>query len=346
MSRPRRNKDHDIFMRGILSFLQLVEKLLRYALDDNIIRFVDFTTLKPVPDTHIDKRLRISYSDSIHECAFNTDALPEHLRSMPDLPNFRFVFIWEAKSQKETLPIDFQIGGYDDNIRRRDFKAKKEKEKQGEGDPLSIVIPILIYHGKTKWEKKRLYDYFSPYLPDELLAFIRQEKYIVIDIQAMTDAEIEAAINLGELRSAFIALKHGHDKIFFRKNLKKITKFVTSIPTKELLEMYVEMLFEYMQRRSELENDDFNEIVEQSKNEEMSTTFKTIFQVAREEATTLGKKEGKKEGLEQGLEQGLEKAIKAFILKTRMTDAAIAEALEVSEDYVKKVRQELKSTQS
>ena len=183
-------------------------------------------------------------------------------------------------------------------------------------------------------------------MPDELLAFIRQEKYIVIDIQAMTDAEIEAAINLGELRSAFIALKHGHDKNFFRKNLKKITKFVTSIPTKELLEMYVEMLFEYMQRRSELENDDFNEIVEQSKNEEMSTTFKTIFQVAREEATTLGKKEGKKEGLEQGLEQGLEKAIKAFILKTRMTDAAIAEALEVSEDYVKKVRQELKSTQS
>ena len=106
--------------------------------------------------------------------------------------------------------------------------------------------------------------------------------------------------------------------------------------------MYVEMLFEYMQRRSELENEDFNEIVEQSKNEEMSTTFKTIFQVAREEATTLGKKEGKKEGLEQGLE----KAIKAFILKTRMTDAAIAEALEVSEDYVKKIRQELKSTQS
>ena len=113
MSRPRRNKDHDAFVRGFLSFTQLVEKLLRYALDDDIIPFVDFSTLKPVPDTHIDKRLRISYSDSVHECAFNTAALPEHLRTMPNAPFFRFVFIWEAKSQKEKLPIDFQIGGYD-----------------------------------------------------------------------------------------------------------------------------------------------------------------------------------------------------------------------------------------
>ena len=90
------------------------------------------------------------------------------------------------------------------------------------------------------------------------------------------------------------------------------------------------MLFEYTQRRSELENDDFNEIVEQSNDEEMTTTCKTVFQVAREE----------------GREEATEKAVKAFILTTQMTDAAIAKALEVSEDYVKKVRQELKSSQS
>lgn len=195
-----------------------------------------------------------------------------------------------------------------------------------------------------------MYDYFAPYLPDELLAFIRQDKHIVIDIQAMSDADIEAAIDLGELRSAFIALKHGHDKNFFRKNLKEITKFVTSIPPKELLEMYVEMLFEYTQRRSQLENEEFNEIVEQSKEEKMSTTFKTVFQVAREEATALGLKEGKQkglqEGLKEGLKEGLEKSIKALIRLTRLDDAAIAKELEVTEEYVKKIRQELAAVQS
>ena len=101
--------------------------------------------------------------------------------------------------------------------------------------------------------------------------------------------------------------------------------------------MYVEMLFEYMQRRSELENDDFNAIVEQSNNEEM-TTFKTIFQVAREEAREEGKEEGKEEGIEKG--------IKIIIRTTRMKDAAIAKEFDVSEEYVKKIRQEMKILQS
>ena len=88
-----------------------------------------------------------------------------------------------------------------------------------------------------------------------------------------------------------------------------------------------------MQRRSELENDGFNEIVEQSNDEEMTTTFKTVFQVAREEATELA------------TQLTTEKAIKGLILTTRMKDAAIAKALGVSEDYVKKIRVEMKSSQ-
>lgn len=329
MSKPKRitakrHKDHDIFVRGVLSLTQLVEKLLRYALDESIIPYINFSTLKPLPDTHIDKRLRISYSDSIHECELNTELLPTDVRVLPNLPHFRFVFIWEAKSKKESLPIDFQVGGYDDNIRRRDFKSKDGN------DPLSIVVPIIIYHGTEKWDRKRLLDYFKPFLPEALLAFIPQEKFIVIDIQAMLDTEIENAINLGELRAAFIALKHGHDKEYFKRNLKKVLNFVKSIPTKELLEMYVQMLLEYMQRRSELESDEFNELVEQSKDEEMGATVKTIFEVAREEA------------YEQGVSAGLIKAVKAMIRNTPLPDAAIAQELEVSESFVKKIREEMK----
>ena len=337
MSKPRKttakhHKDHDVFVRGILSLIQLVEKLLRYALDKNIIPYINFATLKPLPDAHIDKGLRVSYSDSIHECELNLEALPEHIRVLEKLPKFRFVFIWEAKSHKQTLPIDFQIGGYNDNMRRRDFKKDSKK-----GDPLSIVIPILLYHGIEPWVKKRLFDYFEPYLPEELLAYIPQEKFIVIDIQAMSDGEIEQAIGLEELRAAFIALKHGHDKEFFKQNLKKVFNFVKSLPTKELLEMYVEMLIEYMQRRSELESEEFKELVEQSKDEEMGKTVKTIFEVVREEGKLLGREEGFNIGAETML-----KAVK-LIHTTRMSDADISNELQVSEDFIKKVRQELKN---
>ena len=353
-STSKHHKDHDLFVRGILSLNELVVKLLCYALDKDILPYINFATLKPLPDAHIDKRLGITYSDSVHECAFNVEALPEHLRNLPNALRFRFVFIWEAKSQKETLPIDFQIGGYDDNIRRRDFKRKNND------DPLSIVVPILLYHGVEKWEKKRLYDYFKPYLPDVLLAYIPQEKYTIIDIQAMSDLEIEEAIDLGELRAAFIALKHGHDKEYFKQNIKKVFNFVKSIPTKELLEMYVQMLMEYMQRRSELESDKFKELVEQSKDEKMGTTVKTIFEEAREQGMEQGLAQGKNIGIEQGknigLEQGknigieqgknigIETMLKAIeLLKTGKSNTEIANELNISESYVKKLRQEINS---
>ncbi len=219
------------------------------------------------------------------------------------------------------MPIDFQIGGYDDNIRRRDFIKKKNSDAK---DSLSIVIPILIYHGKAKWEKKRLYDYFEPYLPDILLDFIPKEKYIVIDIQAMQDEEIESAIDLGELRSAFIALKHGHEKKYFEHNMKKVLKFVHNIPTKELLETYLQMLLEYMQRRTEMENEAFNAIVEQSNDKEMTTTFKTIFETAREKAEAKG--------------------VRALIRTTLLSDEEIAKELEVLVSFVKSIRKEIENS--
>ena len=42
------NQDHDDFARGILSLPQLAKKLLIYALDDKIKRFINFDTLRPL----------------------------------------------------------------------------------------------------------------------------------------------------------------------------------------------------------------------------------------------------------------------------------------------------------
>jgi hypothetical protein len=335
MSKPKntpakRHQDHDIFVRGFLSIPILVEKLLRYALDANILPYVDFTTLRPFTDVHIDKRLRITHSDSIHEANLRQDNLPLQYRHMLNAPLFRFVFIWEAKSKKQKLPIDFQVGGYDDNIRRRDFK-NSDLDK----DPLSIVVPIVLYHGVEKWDKKRAYEYYKPYLPDVLMAFIPQHRFIVIDIQALSEEDIENAIGLGELRAAFIALKHGHEPNFFKRNMKKVLNFVQEIPVKELLDMYLEMLYEYMQRRSGMDNEEFNETVEQSNSKEMVAEFKTIFQTAREE--------GREEGIAIGEAKAAElmrKSIQLLVRTTQMTDKEIASELGITEDFVKKLRQE------
>ena len=82
-----------------------------------------------------------------------------------------------------------------------------------------------------------------------------------------------------------------------------------------------------MQRRSKLDNDAFQKVVEQSNSEEMVTEFKTIFQSAREE----------------GRDEGISFAIKGFINKTRLSDAVIADTLNVSVELVKTIRAEIKA---
>ena len=242
-NKPKPNKDHDELMRGILSLPQLVKKLLIYALDNNLKRFINLDTLRPLSGDHIDKFLRVTHSDSVHACDMTPEALSEKGRLLKKIPQFRFVFIWEHKSAVQSLPIDFQVEGYNDSMMRMDFREEKES--------LSVVHSILIYHGKEPWVKKRRYDHFEPYLANDLLAYIPHPKMSVIDIQAMSDEDIENAIGLGELRSAFVVLKNAHNEEFFKHDLEKVTKFVheKDMSPKELFDTYLRMLYEYMQRQ-------------------------------------------------------------------------------------------------
>ena len=90
------------------------------------------------------------------------------------------------------------------------------------------------------------------------------------------------------------------------------------------------MLYEYMQRRSKLNNEQFQKVVEQSNSEDMVTQYKTIFQVAEEKAA------------EKATEKAICFAIKGFINTTRLSDATIALALNVSVELVKAIREEVK----
>lgn len=313
--------DHDIFVKGILSITELANQLLVYYLPETLKKYIDFSTLKLMSDTHIDKRLKTTYSDTIHECLLKKEMLSQEIQTISDLPSFRFCFLWEHKSSKPHEPIEFQIEDYRKSIVKSDIKNKR---------PLSIVLPILIYHGRHKWDKKLLFEQMSPYLPDEIMSYVPFPKYIVIDLQAITDTEIERITDLGILRAIFIALKHGHEKDFFKQHPQKILSFVDKLSSKYLFEEVLRMILEYMQRRSNLPEEEFNEVIKIIE-PDMVSSIKTIFEVAEER------------GMEKGMEKAMEKAIVAFIRTTKLSDVQIAEELDVDLDLVKSIRLKFKS---
>ena len=349
----KRNKDHDIFIKGILSLNELVLLLLYRYLPQGLQSYVDFSTLKLLSDAHIDNKLLAQYSDSIHECALLKEQLPEHIRNMADLPTFRFCFLWEHKSAKPYEPIESQNERYRYGIISSDIKNKQHP---------SIVIPILLYHGVAKWDKKMLYEQFEPYLPPEILEFIPYPKYIVIDIQSTSEEEIEKMVDLGVLRGVFIALKHGHEKNFFKKDMEKVLKFVETLPIQYVFQSFFKMLLEYMQRRSDLEDAEFNKIVEQKLEPDMATNFKTIFENAEERAEKRGEQKGIAIGEQKGIAIGeqkgiaigeqkgiaigeamskeiLNRAITVLLRTTSLTDIQIAKELETEESSVKAIRE-------
>jgi Putative transposase, YhgA-like len=313
----KRTKDHDIFMRGILGINALVLKLLLHYIPKDIQPFIDFTTLKDITDTLVSSKLKLTQSDSVHECVLNVAQLPQSVQKMENLPTFRFCFLWEHKSSKPENPIESQVESYRYSI----IHASLKKELTP-----SIVIPILLYHGELQWDKKMLYEQVEPFLPPEILAYIPYPKYIVIDLQAMSEAEIEALTDLEELRAAFVALKYAHDKDFFKQSMKKVLKFTEDLSITYIFNEFFKMLMEYMQRRAQLEKEEFDDIVEQNIDTDMATrkVFKTSYEIVKEE----------------GKLEGLRKAIFYILKTTSLTDAQIAVELETDEAFVKTVRQE------
>jgi hypothetical protein len=322
----RRIKDHDIFVRGILGINELVLKILLHFIPRKIQPYMDFSTLKIFNDTQIDSKLKLVQADSIHECAVNLSYMPESMRQKAKFPLFRFCFLWEHKSSKPDEPIEFQVEGYRQGIIKSDLRNQQIP---------SIVIPLLLYHGAEKWEKKLLYEQVEAYLPPELLEYVPHPKYIEIDLQAMSEQHIEELIDLEELRAAFIALKHGHDKDFFKNDMKKVLKFVREIPTEYLFQEFFKMLLEYMQRRSKIEQPEFDNIVEQNLEKDMAKRkiFKTSYEIVAEQAEAKGEA------------KMLHKAIQSFVRTTALSNAQIAKELDTNEAFVASVRQEMLAAQ-
>lgn len=318
----KRSKDHDNFVRGILSINSLVLKLLLHYIPKNMHPFIDFSTLKILSDVQINRKLKYTQADSIHECHLNVDQLPESARNEKQLPLFRFCFLWEHKSSKPEEPIECQIEPYRYGIIRTDLRNQLSP---------SLVIPILFYHGVEKWDKKMIYEQYAPFLPPDVLVWIPYPRYILIDIQAMSEAEIEAATDLEELRAAFIALKYSHDKVFFKQGIKKVLKFVDESKTEYLFQEFFKMLFSYMQLRGEFEEEEFNNLINQNSEEMGNKAFKNVFELAEERGEARG--------------FALAMRISHLVRTTVLTDVQIAKELATDEAYVKMVREELKATQ-
>jgi predicted transposase/invertase (TIGR01784 family) len=158
------------------------------------------------------------------------------------------------------------------------------REQIKNGKKFSLIIPVVYYHGKQKWQIASLADYF-PDAPTEILQYVPQFSIEMLSIREMTAKQIYA-ITSGMLRAAFMVQKGAHKRIFA---LEEYARVFNTISAEKGGNFFISMMV-YIFESGALEISEFSNIAKELDNK-MRTKTMTI----KEEWIAEGRQEGRQE---------------------------------------------------
>lgn len=298
---------HDKFVRAILADKRVAMDYFKSYLPYFISSQIDFSSLAQVPDTYLSKQLQKTMSDIVYSCKkINGE-------------DVKISLLLEHKSQPEKFtPV--QIGGY---IFSGLQKQIENKEK------LSIIIPILFYHGKQKWKYQTLAGLFGNLEP-EWRQFLPDFDYVYNNLREIADEEVEA-INNKFLVASLLALKHSFQKGWLENNAQRIL-----ILTDEASENLQMNLVVYLFGNSKLKEDGIKALLDP-----LPFKLKTKIMSTLDIFVKKGRQEGVEIGVEIGIEQTQQKIVSNLIKSSAWTDEQIASVADVTLEFVRKVRSNL-----
>lgn len=335
----KNDRAHDAIFKAFFSDYKIARNYLLHYSPPAVHRQIDFSVFRKVDTAFVSGRFGVSFSDVLYETRLTTGAPA------------RLLFLFEHKSFLPAFPIHLQLLDYLLQIWEDDLKN---------GRPLSIIIPIVIYHGEKSWEQKPFSDFF-PDLPEDWRVFIPNFHYLLTDLSRMPEEIIEGKQESEYLKSLFMALKFARKKQWIKQNKEKILTFGEPFFKDSREGILYQLLTVYLIRVSNMTSVEFKELKKESSKppQQVIDFIHEIFgdevpRFIREEweaeARKKGREKGLKEGMEMGMEKGMEKGMeirdKAITLKTLQkfpdwSDAEVAEFVGVTAEYVQQIRREM-----
>ena len=314
---PKRLINHDTFFRGAFSMRSIVLIYIRKFIAADIRRHLDLDTLQKADDSFVSGRLLSSFSDVVWTCCLTDGRL------------LRICFIFEHKSKQPKVPIFVQLLQYMVNIWRSDLRHKR---------PLTLPIPIVIHHGKEKWETRPFHTYFEG-ITDSLCKFVPTFEYVLTDLEQITAEQLKAK-RLEQLFHVFLAMKSVFHTPEFLLNMRTVLNFAGDyFESEEGLELF-EMVMTYFQHYAPLPPAEVIEIIEQLK-PKPRTMARSAYQNILAEGRREGRLEGKLEGEALKEAEKDREFVTSLIHNTDWDDARIAYIANVPEVFVLQVREEL-----
>src|SRR6185312_2821320 len=275
---------HDDFIRNILSNKEIAVDYFKSYLPDFVKDRLDFSELAQLPGTYLSDELKKTMSDMIYSC-----------RLKDGKGSVKVSLLIEHKSHpNKYTPV--QIGGYIFSALQKQIQNK---------EPLSLVIPVLLYHGKVKWPYRTLANLFED-IDKEWEQFLPGFEYIYNDLSRLSDSEIEA-LNNKFLVASFLALKHSQEKEWIERNAAGLLLLASKGP-KGLTKGFII----YLYSRGRLEEKVLNSLPNPIKKDVMNT-LDIYIEKGRKEGFEKGIEKGRIEGTEKGIEKGKEQIVHNLI---------------------------------
>jgi Putative transposase, YhgA-like len=315
------NNPNDKFFKFLFSMVVVVRGYFHDLFPKHLSEKLNLDTLILDNTTYITAELSAFYSDIVWQC---------QLKGSKKIVQICFIF--EHKSYVPAYP-HVQIG---------DYKQGAYNKQLAAGQPLKVVVPIIVYHGKQKWEEKPFHTYFGDVDP-AFQHFVDQNAYYLTNLQDYSDAMI-GAFTVVFLRKAFLALKHFSEKKYLKRHfLELIFIGYDKNNSKETLD-FVKSFYVYLSNKlGGIKREEVLILIEQSDNQSKKETMYNFI----EEIEQIGEKRGEKRGIDLGIDLGKKLAIFEahqrggdLTLLSRLFDMSEKKILDIIEEMKK--REQLK----
>lgn len=312
--------------------------MLQFCVPAHILENIDMESLEISETSFVDEDLKEYFSDICYEG-----------KMQEDLP-FRITFILEHKSAVPKYPIMVQLHKYVTNIWSNDIR---------QNNPLTLTIPIVIYHGERPLAKESPESLFKG-APKDILSYVPHFDYVLLDLSQIATERLEQ-LEFLFLRNILLALKQSRNAEYVDVFWEKIIIFAIGVRQKSLDYELFKATVIYLNSSSNV----FNQKLKQMENalsaaeqQEIKPFLLQMYEEWMEKGEVKGIEKGIQKGIQKGLEEGMQKGLEkglekgmqkgiltmltAFIQKNpNMDNAAIANLFNISIEMVEKARKML-----
>lgn len=199
----------------------------------------------------------------------------------------QIAILFEHKSQKEKYP-HFQLLRYLLN-------SWEEARKQNK--PPIVLIPVIIYHGKTRWKYEPLPSYFDA-IDEDLTEFLPAFRYLLFDISHYDDERLLGFRNRFLATSLFL-IKHRENEARLVAERHRLFVWLDDLIETETGQSYLMTTIIYLSKNLDTRPKNF---------------FQTLFSTERTEKKAMTTYDQIiEEGMERGMERGKESAFLSLL---------------------------------